>query len=134
VHLISSAIVNERGGEGERAFLDSVVNSAVTVAGSIPLPSAAPNSQNTGLTEPTSFSAPLFDGDGNLMPGVVDTSKPIVDQIEALQAQLQNQGLSSQESFLLAMDSLWLAPSQPLGPPFAGVPKLDPTATSNPHQ
>jgi Bacterial toxin 30 len=36
---ISSAIVNERGGDGERAFLDSVVNSAVTVVANVPVSS-----------------------------------------------------------------------------------------------
>jgi hypothetical protein len=109
--------VNARGGDGDRAFLEAVVNSAASNFGQSPA-----NQTTTQTTSsPPSIDKPpssnfgiVFDDDGNLMPGVVDTSKPIVDQIAALQAQLQNQGLSSQESFLLAMDSLWQEPSGPL--------------------
>jgi hypothetical protein len=45
---ISSAIVNERGGDGERAFLDSVVNSAVTVVANIPV---RPTTQSLDLNQ-----------------------------------------------------------------------------------
>jgi hypothetical protein len=59
----------------------------------------------------------VFDDDGNLMPGVVNTSLPMEQQIAALQRQLQEQGLSVQEAGMLAIDALWQAPPQALFPP-----------------
>jgi hypothetical protein len=68
---------------------------------------------------PSVVLSTVFDDDGNLMPGVVDTSLPLQQQIAFLQQQLQAQGLSAQDAGLLAIDTLGQAPAQALLPPSA---------------
>jgi hypothetical protein len=45
---------------------------------------------------------PAFDDDGNLMPGVVDNSKPIANQARQIEARLVQQGYSARDAGLIA--------------------------------
>jgi A nuclease family of the HNH/ENDO VII superfamily with conserved AHH len=94
---VSSQIVNARGGDGDQAFINSVVNSAVTVAASQqgnPSQTEALSSDDKSAT----IVGTVFDDDGNLMPGVVDSSASWNDRLDTIRLALIRQGMDDQNA------------------------------------
>ena len=109
----------------------SPAEAAAMAAGAVlPGAYAPPGAPTTGSgadpRTPASYSGPVFDDDGNLMPGVIDPTLPVEEQHRLLAEALQRFGLPEDQAWELADGAL---PSQQGS---ARLPSADGSSESGP--